>query len=61
MFVRYNEPVNQIPTVQYFANKLGLTPNYLGDIIKHFTLKSTLENIHDYVIKKATLKTIQNI
>lgn len=49
----YNEPLKQIPTVQYFADKLGLTPNYLGDIIKHFTQKSPLENIHEFVVKKA--------
>ncbi|MFV5689633.1 helix-turn-helix domain-containing protein [Flavobacterium sp. ZT3R25] len=49
----YNQPINQIPTVQYFADKLGLTPNYLGDIIKHFTHKSAIENIHDFVMAKA--------
>lgn len=49
----YNQPVSQLPNVQYFADKLGLTPNYLGDIVKHFTNKSALENIHDFVIKKA--------
>lgn len=49
----YNQPVNQIPTVQYFADKLGLTPNYFGDIIKHFTQKSAIENIHEFVIKRA--------
>ena len=49
----YNKPVTQIPNVQYFADKLGLTPNYFGDIIKHFTQKSALENIHEFVIKKA--------
>ncbi|HKO76688.1 MAG TPA: helix-turn-helix domain-containing protein [Flavobacterium sp.] len=49
----YNEPVSQLPNVQYFADKLGLTPNYLGDIVKHFTNKSALENIHDFVIKRA--------
>lgn len=49
----YNKPVNHIPTVQYFADKLGLTANYLGDIIKHFTQKSAIENIHEFVIKKA--------
>ncbi|MES2848763.1 MAG: helix-turn-helix domain-containing protein [Bacteroidota bacterium] len=49
----YNQPVDHIPTVQYFADKLSLTPNYLGDIIKHFTQKSALENIHAFVIKKA--------
>jgi AraC family transcriptional regulator, transcriptional activator of pobA len=49
----YNQPLNQIPTVQYFADKLGLTPNYFGDVIKHFTQKSPLENIHEFVIRKA--------
>jgi AraC family transcriptional activator of pobA len=49
----YNQPVNQIPTVQLFADKMGLSPNYLGDIVKHFTQKSALENIHEFVIKKA--------
>lgn len=49
----YNQPVSQLPNVQYFADKLGLTPNYLGDIVKHFTNKSALENIHDFVITKA--------
>lgn len=49
----YNQPVNQLPNVQYFAEQLGLTPNYLGDIIKHFTNKSALENIHEFVIKRA--------
>lgn len=49
----YNQPVKQLPSVQYFADKLGLTPNYLGDIIKHYTQKSAIENIHEFVIKKA--------
>ena len=49
----YNQPVNQLPSVQYFAEKMGLTANSLGDIIKHFTKKSALENIHEYVISRA--------
>jgi AraC family transcriptional activator of pobA len=49
----YNQPINQIPTVQYFADKLGLTSNYLGDIIKHLTQRSAIETIHDFVIVKA--------
>ena len=49
----YNRPVKQLPNVQYFAEKLGLTSNYLGDIVKHFTSKSAIENIHEFVIKKA--------
>ncbi|MCD1117616.1 helix-turn-helix domain-containing protein [Chryseobacterium turcicum] len=49
----YNEPVSQTPNVQFFAEKVGLTPNYFGDIIKHFTQKSAIENIHEFVIAKA--------
>lgn len=49
----YNHPVDQLPTVQYFGDKMGLTPNYLGDIIKQITKKSAIENIHDFVIAKA--------
>lgn len=56
----YNQPVNQLPTVQYFADKLGLTANYLGDIMKHFTQKSAIENIHEFVIKKAKELIEQN-
>lgn len=56
----YNQPVSQLPTVQYFADKLGLTANYLGDIVKHFTQKSALENIHDYVIKRAKELLVEN-
>jgi len=56
----YNEPVKQLPNVQYFADQLGLTANYLGDIIKHFTQKSALENIHDFIIKRAKELLVQN-
>ncbi len=56
----YNQPVKQLPNVQYFADKLGLTANYLGDIIKHFTQKSALENIHEFVIKRAKELLKQN-
>lgn len=56
----YNEPVSQLPNVQYFADKLGLTANYLGDIVKHFTQKSALENIHDFIIKRAKELLVEN-
>jgi|GEM_PF-374457 len=56
----YQQPIKQLPNVQYFADKLGLTANYLGDIIKHFSKKSALENIHEFVIKKAKELLVQN-
>ncbi len=43
----------QQPTVQYFAGKLNVTPNYLGDTIKHHFGKSALTIIHDFVIEEA--------
>lgn len=49
----YKNEVTQLPTVRYFADKMNLSPNYLGDIIKHFTQKSALDTIHDVVIEKA--------
>ncbi len=56
----YNHPAKQLPSVQHFADQMGLTANYLGDIIKHFTQKSALENIHDFVIKRAKELLEQN-
>jgi AraC-like DNA-binding protein len=49
----YSREVTQIPTVQYFAEKLNLSPNYLGDIIKHHTERTAIETIHEHIIEKA--------
>ncbi len=51
----YEQPNNEIqqPTVQYFADKLNVTPNYLSDTIRHHTGKSALTIIHDFVIEEA--------
>lgn len=47
-----NEDIQQ-PTVQYFANKLNVTPNYLSDTIKHHSGKAALAVIQDFVIEQA--------
>jgi AraC-like DNA-binding protein len=41
------------PTVQYFASKLNVTPNYLSDTIRHHSGKSALTVIHEFVIEEA--------
>lgn len=42
-----------LPTVRYFAEKVYLTPNYFGDLIKKETGKSAQEYIQFKLIEKA--------
>jgi len=51
-FKKNNNELRQ-PTVQYFADKLNVTPNYLSDTIKHHSGKPALTIIHDFVIEEA--------
>ena len=48
-----------LPTVSFFAQKSNLSPNYFGDVIKHFTGSSPLEHIHARIIKIAKHKLRQ--
>lgn len=52
-YFNQNESVAGLPSVAYFAQKSNLSPNYFGDLIKHFTGKSPLDHIHDYVVRQA--------
>ncbi|OXG07074.1 AraC-like DNA-binding protein [Flavobacterium araucananum] len=45
-----------IPTVQFMAEKLAVSPNYLSSVLKVLTGKSTQEHIQDKVIDKAKEK-----
>jgi AraC-like DNA-binding protein len=42
-----------IPSVQYCADKLNFSPNYLSDLIRKSTERSVLEHIHYHVIELA--------
>ena len=42
-----------LPSVQYVADRLHLSPNYFGDLIKKETGKSAQESIQLFVIEKA--------
>ncbi|WP_313185943.1 helix-turn-helix domain-containing protein [Sphingobacterium siyangense] len=42
-----------LPSVAYFAQKANLSPNYFGDLIKHFTGESPIEHIHNFVLNQA--------
>ncbi|MFY0675330.1 MAG: helix-turn-helix transcriptional regulator [Bacteroidia bacterium] len=45
--------VNGIPSVDFCAKELHLSPNYLSDLLKKETGKTTLEHIHYFLIEKA--------
>jgi AraC-like DNA-binding protein len=45
-----------LPTVGYFADKLNLSANYFGDLMKKETGKSAQEHLHLKLIDKAKEK-----
>ncbi|MBF4518246.1 helix-turn-helix transcriptional regulator [Flavobacterium sp. ANB] len=45
-----------LPTVQYIAENLNVSPNYLSGILKSLTGQSTQQHIHDKLIDKAKEK-----
>ncbi|KAF0142781.1 MAG: AraC family transcriptional regulator [Stygiobacter sp.] len=42
-----------LPSVNYIASRLNLSPKYLSDLLKHETGKTALELIHLFVISEA--------
>ncbi len=47
---------NSFPAVQYIAEKMKLSPNYLSALLKMLTGKSTQQHLHDKLIDKAKEK-----
>ena len=45
-----------LPTVQYIAGALNVSPNYLSGLLKALTGQSTQQHIHDKLIEKAKEK-----
>ncbi|EPG66479.1 DNA-binding helix-turn-helix protein [Leptospira wolffii serovar Khorat str. Khorat-H2] len=45
-----------LPSVQYVADILGVSPNYLSGLLKVLTGQSTQQHIHDKLIEKAKEK-----
>ncbi len=45
-----------LPTVQYVAESLNVSPNYLSTLLKVLTGQSTQQHIHDKLIEKAKEK-----
>ncbi|HTQ64051.1 MAG TPA: AraC family transcriptional regulator [Puia sp.] len=47
---------NGLPTVQYVAKALNVSPNYLSSLLKVLTGQTTQQHIHDKLIEKAKEK-----
>jgi AraC family transcriptional activator of pobA len=45
-----------LPTVQYIADTLNVSPSYLGGLLKTLTGQSTQQHIHDKLMEKAKEK-----
>lgn len=45
-----------MPTVQFIAENLNVSPNYLSGLLKLLTGQSTQQHIHDKLIEKAKEK-----
>src|SRR5690606_6667244 len=45
-----------LPTVQYIADTLNISPGYLSGLLKVLTGQSTQQHIHDKLIEKAKEK-----
>ncbi len=50
-----------LPSVQYFADEICLSPNYFGDLIKRETGNSAQEYIHMAIVEKAKELLAENV
>ena len=48
-----NALLKGLPTVNYLAEKLHLSPRYLSDLLRSLTGQNTQQHIHEKVIEKA--------
>ncbi|MCF6405061.1 AraC family transcriptional regulator [Chitinophaga filiformis] len=55
----FSKPVKDVPSVSSIANELHLSPNYLTDLIRAETGKSTINIIHEYVTEQAEILLLQ--
>jgi YesN/AraC family two-component response regulator len=52
-FDNTSNEVEKLPSIQYFADKIHLSPHYLSDLLKKETGRSAKDHINDFVIERA--------
>lgn len=52
-YLKSDATLSGLPTVNFFAEKLHLSPNYLSDLLKHVTGKNAQTHIQESVIDRA--------
>jgi AraC-like DNA-binding protein len=52
--------LNGLPNVQYLANQMNFSSNYLSDLLKKETGKTAQEHIHLFIIEKAKNKLLNS-
>ncbi|WP_343670827.1 helix-turn-helix transcriptional regulator [Chitinophaga sp.] len=61
-FTDENLSENGLPTVQFISEQLNVSPNYLSDMLRSITGRTTQQHIHDKLIEKAKeLLTVTNL
>lgn len=51
--VFFQNETSGLPTVQYFSEKLSVSPHYLNDMLKNLTGQTTQQHIQNQLIEKA--------
>lgn len=49
----FHNEISSLPTVQYFSEKLFVSPHYLNDMLKNLTGQTTQQHIQNQLIEKA--------
>lgn len=52
-FASQEQLENGLPTVRYCGENLGVSPNYLSDLLKKETGRNAQDHIHTFIIEKA--------
>jgi AraC-like DNA-binding protein len=52
-FQNEEQTANGLPSIQYVADNVHLSPNYLSDLLKKETGRSTKDYINDFLVEKA--------